>query len=49
MLQKKKHSKQNNEEKPEFPELKHVEEPVVELKKVEKVGAEARFRFPLFV
>ena len=38
MLKKKQHAKQNEEPEPELPELKSVEEPVVELKKVEKVG-----------
>ena len=47
MLKKKQHAKQNNEEEPEFPDLKPVEEPVVELKKVEKVGAEVGVRLPL--
>ena len=40
MLKKKQHAKQNEEPEPEQPELKHVEEPIVELKKVEKVGAD---------
>ena len=40
MLKKKQHAKQNEEPEPEMPELRHVEEPVVELKKVEKVGAD---------
>ena len=40
MLKKKQHAKQNEEPEPEQPELKHVEEPTVELKKVEKVGAD---------
>ena len=40
MLKKKQHAKQNEEPEPEQPELRHVEEPTVELKKVEKVGAD---------
>ena len=40
MLKKKQHAKQNEEPENEMPELRHVEEPVVELKKVEKVGAD---------
>ena len=45
MLKKKQHAKQNDDQGPEFPDLKPVEEPVVELKKVEKVGADVRERF----
>ena len=40
MLKKKQHAKQNEEPENEMPELRHVEEPVVELKKVEKVGTD---------
>ena len=50
MLKKKQHAKQNEEPEPEMPELRHVEEPVVELKKVEKVGADVGgWYFPPFV
>ena len=39
MLKKKQHAKQNDEPEPDSADLKPVEEPVVELKKAEKVGA----------
>ena len=39
MLKKKQHAKQNEEPEPDSAELKPIEEPVVELKKAEKVGA----------
>ena len=44
MLKKKQHAKQNEEPEPEPPELKPVDEPVVELKKVEKVGVDVEGR-----
>ena len=44
MLKKKQHAKQNDEPEPETPELKPVDEPVVELKKVEKVGVDVSGR-----
>jgi hypothetical protein len=48
MLKKKQHAKQNEEPELETPELKPVDEPVVELKKVEKVGVDVESRdFPL--
>ena len=46
MLKKKQHAKQNEEPEPETPDLKPVDEPpVVELKKVEKVGVDIEGRF----
>ena len=50
MLKKKQHAKQNEEPEPEQPELRHVEEPTVELKKVEKVGTDVGgWEFPLCI
>ena len=40
MLKRKKDQEKEQEPEPEMPNLKYVEEPVVELKKVEKVGAD---------
>ena len=40
MLKRKKDQEKEQEPEPEMPNLKHVEEPVVELKKVEKVGTD---------
>ena len=50
MLKRKKDQEKEQEPEPEMPNLKHVEEPVVELKKVEKVGTDdGGWEFPLCI